>query len=1015
MVRKLAGAFLVAGALTSQYAGALGLGELKLNSALNQPLNAEIKLVNVGDLTQDQVIVKLASQLAFEQAGVERDYFLTNLKFSVHLDGRGSGVIKIKTQNLVREPYLDFLIEARWPTGKVLREYTALVDLPVFSEKTQTSVNLGSARVEPQPQAVTRQPAPQQQTTYTPPASQSRYRPAQEVEPSSTRYTTSSGGGTYKIRKSDTLWDIARDARPSYDVSVHQTMMAIQQINPGAFIKNNINLLKSGHVLRLPTEDEVRDINNRRAVQQVAVQNKKWREKESVSGAQLDATGKKSTSKYAEVEGQLRLTSAEKASEKASGGNSAAGSNSANGVSGGDSQSLLEAKEEKAALELQNKELTGRMSDLEAQVEKLQRLVELKNNELARLQDNLAKTSEPVEGLIDRTKDGIGEKLDQLESDTESSLDGMKEDASKLAGDAKDSIGDTKSSIDGAIKGGLEKVEGKIDSALDSDAAMGIKDKLDSVADGVDTDLVDGDEVTDAVDAVKDGVDGAVDSTLEAGSDVVDSLEDGASSALDAGEDALDASVDAGVNAIESVKDAVPSVTTPDKPSFIDTLLEKPMYLGGALLALLAGLFALIFRKRGKKDEDDILDSVEDTAEEIDNQFDFAQPEETDSLVQDQELDLDNAFDELAGDVADEVEDAAPSTQPETGDAIGEADIYVAYGRYDQAADLLNNALDQDPSRDDIRLKLLEVHLESQNKEGFKTQYQQIASLGNDELKGKAKELLTNVEDASEWIDLDSTGIGGIAGASTLAGIGAAGAAASDLMDDKTIVQGADELELDNFSLDTVEDESIDAIDQLDIGALDENAGFEFDATLDLEDTASNAVDSASEDLDKTLHNLALTDTDLEVDLGSVDTAVDFDVSDDLELSKMDSESELTGDTDGIDLDATLDRAAETLDKDSKNIEVDGLDAGDLAAGATSAAALMALSEQGQSEDDLTDDEDEDLNFLTQSDQVATKLDLARAYIDMGDIDGAREILDEVVEEGESSQKEEAQALLDQL
>lgn len=996
MVRKLAGALLVASALTSQYAGALGLGELKLNSALNQPLNAEIKLVNVGDLTTDQVIVKLASQLAFEQAGVERDYFLTNLKFSVHLDGRGSGVIKIKTQNLVREPYLDFLIEARWPTGKVLRGYTALVDLPVFSEKTQTSVNLGSASSST-PAPVTRQPAPQQQTTYTPPASQQRYQPVQEVDQSSTRYTTSSGGGTYEIRKSDTLWNIARDARPSSDVSVHQTMMAIQQINPGAFIKNNINLLRAGHVLRLPTEDEVREINNRRAIQQVAVQNKKWREKESVSGAQLDATGKKSSSKYSEVEGQLRLTSAEKANDEGTGGS---GSNSASSASGGDSQALLEANEEKAALELQNKELSGRMSDLEAQVEKLQRLVELKNNELARLQNTVA-DNDSAKGLIDRGQ----EQAEKLAEDAKSAVESTKEGANKLAGDAT-------RKIDGAIQGGLEKVDGKIDAALDSDAAMAAKDKLASLEDGLDGTIDDLDaKIEDsglgdgelAGEDLGESLDGEIDSMMDAGAEAIDTLEDGADSMLNAGEDAIDAgqdkldsAVDAGENALGSLKDQLPGSDSPE-PSFIDKLLEKPMYIGGALLALLAGLFAFLFRKRGKK-EDEIDESFDNSADEVGDEFDFADPETdiheqelnpSQDASQDQDFDLDGAFDELSA----ETDTATTTTQPETGDAIGEADIYVAYGRYDQAADLLNNALDQDPSRDDVRLKLLEVHLESQNKEGFKAQYQQISALGNDELKGKAKELLTNIEDASEWIDLDSTGIGGIAGASALAGIGAAGAAASDLMDDKTIVQDkmaqTDELELDSFSLDTVEDASLDAIDQLDIDTADDKMSFDFDATLDLDDESmTNAAKSVDEGLDKSLQNFELDDANLSTTLDGID---------------------LPDSADGIDLDATLDRAAEATD--AGDLGASGIAAG----AATSAAALMALSEQGQSEDDLTDDEEDDLNFLTQSDQVATKLDLARAYIDMGDIDGAKEILQEVVEEGESNQKEEAQGLLDQL
>jgi pilus assembly protein FimV len=126
VVRKLAAAIFVASALNSPYLSALGLGEFKLESALNQPLDGKIQLLNVGDLTTDQILVNLASREEFEQAGVDREFFLTNIKFNVVLDGQGKGYIRLKTNRLVREPYLNFLIEARWPNGRLLREYTAL-------------------------------------------------------------------------------------------------------------------------------------------------------------------------------------------------------------------------------------------------------------------------------------------------------------------------------------------------------------------------------------------------------------------------------------------------------------------------------------------------------------------------------------------------------------------------------------------------------------------------------------------------------------------------------------------------------------------------------------------------------------------------------------------------------------------------------------------------------------------------------------------------------------------------
>src|SRR5690606_32237245 len=124
MVRKkLALAILALSALQADLASALGLGSLSVKSSLNQPLNAEIRLLDTGDLDPAQIKIRLATQEDFERAGVDRNYFLTNLKFEINMDGRGSGVIHISTREPVVEPYLNFVVEARWPSGRLLREF----------------------------------------------------------------------------------------------------------------------------------------------------------------------------------------------------------------------------------------------------------------------------------------------------------------------------------------------------------------------------------------------------------------------------------------------------------------------------------------------------------------------------------------------------------------------------------------------------------------------------------------------------------------------------------------------------------------------------------------------------------------------------------------------------------------------------------------------------------------------------------------------------------------------------
>ena len=133
MVRRIRALVLVAAALCPGIAVALGLGELSLDSYLNEPLKAEVDLLELGDLDEGQVRIRLASREDFDRAGVDRAYFLTSLKFEVVIDGSGSGKLVITSREPVREPFLDFLIEVRWPAGRLLREYTVLLDLPVLS------------------------------------------------------------------------------------------------------------------------------------------------------------------------------------------------------------------------------------------------------------------------------------------------------------------------------------------------------------------------------------------------------------------------------------------------------------------------------------------------------------------------------------------------------------------------------------------------------------------------------------------------------------------------------------------------------------------------------------------------------------------------------------------------------------------------------------------------------------------------------------------------------------------
>jgi pilus assembly protein FimV len=228
----------------------LGLGDITLQSAFNQPLNAKIKLIKVRDLSEEEILVSLASRDDFRRLGVERLFFLTGLRYEVVLDNPADPYIRITSTKPVTEPYLNFLLDVEWPTGTLLREYTLLLDLPVYD---QSPVQITSA-----PQSSPASPRTITRTST----------PAPSV--------SNNASGTYRVQTGDTMWEVAQKVRPSRQVTVNQTMVAIHQSNPDAFIKGNINLLRNGYVLQVPSENDIRRLSSASAVDNAKRQMQTW-------------------------------------------------------------------------------------------------------------------------------------------------------------------------------------------------------------------------------------------------------------------------------------------------------------------------------------------------------------------------------------------------------------------------------------------------------------------------------------------------------------------------------------------------------------------------------------------------------------------------------------------------------------------------------------------------------------------------------------------------------------------
>ncbi|MDH5435164.1 MAG: hypothetical protein OEX83_00250, partial [Gammaproteobacteria bacterium] len=255
---------------------ALGLGELTLHSSLNEPLSAEIELLSVQADELDGIKVAMASQRDFELVGVERMYFLTSLDFATKINEAGKAVISITTKDPIKEPFLDFVIEVNWSKGRMLREYTTLVDPPAFTQEAPAPVKQAETKSK-QSVVRTSEPAPT-------PAEQPVAAEEEPLFPNIAIEEDKSVPDTYgATKRTDTLWSIAQSVRPSSKVSTDQVMQALLKKNPEAFYNNNINELKAGHVLRIPDVEEITAISKREAHQLSRTQYQDWKTARSKS------------------------------------------------------------------------------------------------------------------------------------------------------------------------------------------------------------------------------------------------------------------------------------------------------------------------------------------------------------------------------------------------------------------------------------------------------------------------------------------------------------------------------------------------------------------------------------------------------------------------------------------------------------------------------------------------------------------------------------------------------------
>ena len=860
--------------LAPQAVFGLGLGDIRVNSALNEPLAAEIELVAPTAEELSTLGAQLASRELFQRYGLDRPSFLDSMQFSVGRGRDGRNVLLVSSTSPASEPFVTFLVELNWPRGRLLREYTVLLDPPVFAPKEAAPAAPVAAPTVQRPAAV---PAPTRAPAAPPAPAPARTAPAPAP-------VAAGAPSSYRVERGDTLYGIATRLSGGDRAVANRTMIAMFRANPDAF-GGNINVLLAGAILRVPGQDAVAAVGGQEAAAEISRQTTAWR-----SGQPAADTGR------------LRLVTPTEA-----------------------------APEVAPAADLET-----RVGQVAREIEESQRLLQVKQAELAQLQSRLAE----------------------------------------------------------------QQAAGEAAAAAPAPAPAPAEMPMPAPA-----------------------------------------AETPAAEAPVAAAPAPEQAPAAGTEVPEEEQPAAGG------RSFLDSLTDNWAYVLGAAALLLGGGLAWGYaRRRREEDLDEALRSFEVPTAPV--------PSETSRL---RALDMEQqraARDEgLAVEARKPAAAAAAKPKPvptsddtisaegpldlDEGDPLAEADFHMAYGLYDQSADIIQAALKKEPGRRDYKVKLLEIFFVSGNAENF-------LDVARD-LSGSRSE-----GDEAEW---DRIAIMGhqLAPDDPMFK-GAVGPSGVDL----NLEGGDSRVDLELLVMPEGE-EGVDLDLGEALGGSDSGAETGENTALDMDFDAADADAPPTVEIPAAEPTAEMPTIEMPAgDAPTVKTPRMRDQSEDTIREKMgdkiktaiaaDATAEMSMDDLGIDigdlesLDKRLQEDDETqlmperkpssdpgataelpaLGSDLGEIDLElpeggggkaassqdvDLDIGVAVDGDASATEQMSLSDLPQMSE---------LEPVTMS-EVGTKLDLARAYVDMGDPDGARSILQEVLKEGSNQQKQDAKRLLDSL
>ncbi|NSX14488.1 FimV family protein [Cupriavidus taiwanensis] len=649
--------------LAQPAAYAAGFGQLRVQSNLGQPLQAEIDISGVTPEEAAGLSVRLAPPTAYAAAGLTYLPAVGSLRLEVERRANGSYVARVRSSQPISEPFVDILVDMSWASGKVSRAYTFLLDPAgarasnqTFSPATVVQPATPDAPAAPAPAAA--QPAPAQQAAPSGEAEPARPAPARPARQSARRAAAPAAGADtapgagYTVQRGDTLYGIAGEAVQGQEsVSLDQMLVALYRNNPNAFIGGNMNRLRSGAVLQVPTQQQAQAVTPKAARREVVARTQgfdAYRSRLASAAAAKsvdpDSGRQQSGNVTARVQEQAAPTDGPrdelKLSKAARGAQADAAAKAEAGV----------------ARERQLKEAEARLAQLEKNVGDMQKLLELKNAEIAKLsQANQA-------ALADKEK----------------------ADAAARAAAAAPVV----------VPAAQPRADAVATTAADAATPAAVANAASAPA----------------VPAAGASAAAAAAAVAPAAASAV--------AALPASQPAADVVANAGQGAASApaARPAPAPVAQPEpvpEPSFLDGLLANPMLLpGGGVVVALLGVYA-IYRRRQKQKEneatgfgDSILSQESTVMAGANSLFGTAGGQSVDTSQH-------SVFgaDFRIGNNTPEANEVDP---------IAEAEVYIAYGRDVQAEEILREALEKHPEQQPVRLKLLEIYSNRQDVEGFR-------------------------------------------------------------------------------------------------------------------------------------------------------------------------------------------------------------------------------------------------------------------------------------------------------